>query len=376
MRSFIAAVLLTGFCTGFDLRQSAAGAAAMQSPRKELRDIVGVTHVSGKYCLTDGDFLNEGAGQVLALGSRVIKVWFHDPKGSYLFNSQWPDTDSMVEIAESPYFAKLFKKPFTTYIMMCFSTGRGAAYWRNGISEEQKLDEQRQFYELARHLLTAYKGTDKTFVLQHWEGDWLIRGNYDRNADPTPQAISGMIGWLNARQAGVNQAREEVGSDGVRVFHAAEVNRVVKSMKEGKPNLVNKVLPHTELDLVSYSAWDSTTEYPENPEVFREALDFIARNMPDSPAFGDRNVYVGEFGMPENNFSAERIQKVIPNVVQTALDWGCPYIVYWQLYCNELEDGKTRPPVSSNDAVRGFWLIKPDGSKAWTWDYFHKLLNN
>ena len=376
MRSYVVAILLTGICAELDLSQSTADGAAAQSPRKELRDIVGVTHVSGKYCLTDKDFLNEGADQIQALGSRVIKVWFHNPENSYPFNSQWPDTDGMVQIAKSAYFVELFKKPFTTYIMMCFSTGRGAAYWRKGISEEQKLDEQRHFYELAKHLLTTYKGTGKTFVLQHWEGDWLIRGNYDRNADPTPQAISGMIGWLNARQAGVNQAREEVGAYGVRVYHAAEVNRVVKSMNEGKPNLVNKVLPHTKLDLVSYSAWDSTTEYPENPEVFRKALDFIADNTPDSPAFGNRNVYVGEFGMPENKFSAERIQKMIPNVVQTAVDWGCPYIVYWQLYCNELEDGKTRPPVSSNDAVRGFWLIRPDGSKAWTWDYFHKLLNN
>ncbi|MGB2866041.1 MAG: hypothetical protein WBC05_22095, partial [Sedimentisphaerales bacterium] len=105
------------------------------------------------------------------------------------------------------------------------------------------------------------------------------------------------------------------------------------------------------------------------------ALDFIAANMPDSPDFGSRNVYVGEFGMPENKFPTEQIQKVIPNVVTTALDWGCPYIIYWQLYCNELEDSRELPPVHSNNAVRGFWLIRPDGSRTWTWDYFYGLLN-
>jgi hypothetical protein len=185
-----------------------------------------------------------------------------------------------------------------------------------------------------------------------------------------------MIEWLNARQAGVEQARREVGQDGVRVYHAAEVNRVVVSMKQGRPNMVNSVLPHTNLDLVSYSAWDAATERFEDPNVFREALDFIAANMPDSPDFGNRNVYLGEFGMPENGFSAEQIRKAIPNAVQTALDWGCPYIVYWQLYCNELKAPKKQPPVHSNDDVRGFWLIRPDGSKAWTWDYFYKLLNS
>jgi len=279
----------------------------------------------------------------------------------------------LVEMAQSPYFQKLFNKPFSTYIMMCFSTGRGGGYWKNGITEKLKKDEQRQFYELAKHLLTTYKNTGKTFVLQHWEGDWLIRGNFDAKSDPTPTAISSMIEWLNARQAGVNQAKQEVGQHGVRLYHAAEVNRVVVSMKLGKPNMVNSVLPHTNLDLVSYSAWDAATEHFNDPNVLRDALDFIAKNMPDSPDFGNKNVYMGEYGMPENNYSAEQIQKAIPNAVQTALEWGCPYIVYWQLYCNELKKGT--PPVKNNDDVRGFWLIRPDGSKAWTWDYFYQLLN-
>ncbi len=376
MRSYFVVILIIATFIGFGLHQQTTSAALETNAKKELRDIIGVTHVDGKYFLTDEDFLNEGAEQILTLGSRVIKVWFHNPRKSYSFNSQWPQMNSLVEIAQSKYFSKLFDKPFTTYIMMCFSVGKNAAYWRSGITSEQKLDEQRQFYELTKYLLTTYKGTEKTFILQHWEGDWLIRGNYDRNADPTPKAISGMIDWLNARQKGVNQARKEVGTEGVWVYHAAEVNRVVSTMKQGRPNMVDKVLPHTELDLVSYSAWDATAEYSENSQILREALDFIAKNMPDSVEFGNRNVYLGEFGMPENKFSPEKIQKVIPGAVETALGWGCPYIVYWQLYCNEFKDDKQKPPVKSNDAVRGFWLIRPDGSKAWAWNYFYGLLNS
>lgn len=375
MKRYLVIILLAGISTSCLAREHKANTGPKVNSPKELRDVVGVTHVDGKYYLTDKDFLNEGADEILALGSRVIKVWFHNPQHSYAFNSQWPRTSNLVERAQSPYFRQLFDKSFTTYILMCFSTGHDAGYWRKGLTREQKQDEQRQFYELAKYLLTAYKGTGKTFVLQHWEGDWLIRGNYDRNVDPKPEAISGMIDWLNARQAGVNQAREEVGTQRVRVYHAAEVNRVVASMKEGRPGVVNTVLPRTKLDLVSYSAWDAATAHFEDPEVFRDALDFIAAHTPDSPDFGDKNVYVGEFGMPENRYSAEQIQKAIPAAVQTALDWGCPYIVYWQLYCNELQDPNETSPVKSNDAVRGFWLIRPDGSKAWTWDYFHTLLN-
>jgi hypothetical protein len=80
-------------------------------------------------------------------------------------------------------------------------------------------------------------------------------------------------------------------------------------MKQGKPNMVNSVLPHTNMDLVSYSAWDSATAHFKDPNVLREALDFIAKNTPDSPDFGNKNVYMGEFGMPENIYSAEQIQK-------------------------------------------------------------------
>ena len=377
MRNWHSVMVLAALIVGGVCETNAEDTALTQDrPRqRELRDVIGVTHVAGKYHLTSQDFLNEGADQILALGSRVIKVWLHKPSDSYPFNSDWPDMNTLVEMARSPYYRKLFDKPFSTFILMCFSMGRPEGYWREGLTQEQKQNEKRQFYELAKHLLTTYEGTGKTFILQHWEGDWLIRGNFDRNTDPTPTAIRGMTDWLNARQEGVNQAKQEMGQNGVRVYHAAEVNRVVASMKQGRGGMVNKVLPHTKLDLVSYSAWDAATEHHKDPNVFRQALAFIAANMPDSADFGDKNVYVGEFGMPENNYSPEQIQNAIPNAVQTALDWGCPYIVYWQLYCNELKEPKAEPPVRSNDAVRGFWLIKPDGSKAWTWDYFYGLLN-
>jgi len=355
--------------------------AAPPTSAKELRDVLGVTHVAGRYHLMDKDFLNEGADQILTLGSRVIKVWFFSGRSSdgfaksYPYNSQWPKVDSLVEGAQTPYFKTLFSKPFTTYVMKVTALGRDEGYWRKGITDEQKKDEQRQFYELAKYLLTQYKGTGKTFVLQHWEGDWMVRGNFDAEADPTELALKSMIEWLNARQAGVDQAKREVGQPGVHVYHAAEVNRVVASMRDGSPNMVNKVLPHTRLDLVSYSAWDSATAHYADPNVLRGALDFIAAHAPDSPDFGNRNVYLGEFGMPENSYSLEQIQTAIRNAVRTGLDWGCPYIVYWQLYCNELKDPNTKPPVESNDAVRGFWLIRPDGTKSWVWDYFHDLLN-
>ncbi|WP_146683154.1 hypothetical protein [Limihaloglobus sulfuriphilus] len=346
---------------------------------KPLADIIGSTHAVGRYHLTDKDFLNEGADQILELGSRVIKIWFYGksnerPAQMYSYNSDWPEVNSLVGGAKLPYFKTLFDKPFMTYIFVVSSLGRPEDYWRQGITDADVADEQKQFYELTQYLLTAYSGTGKTFIFQHWEGDWMTRGHTDATIDPTEDALKNMVLWLNARQDGVTEARNETPHKNVAVYHAAEVNRVVSSMRDGRPNMVNKVLPYTHLDLVSYSAWDGAIEEYKTPEVLRQALDFIAQNVPDSEAFGEKNVYLGEFGWPENTYGKDNALLAVSQAVETGLEWGCPYIVYWQLYCNELVDPATKTPVKNNKDVRGFWLVRPDGTKSFCWDYFHQVL--
>ena len=97
--------------------------AAEKPPRRDLRDVIGVTHVSGAYHLSERDFLGEGAEAILALGSRVIKLYLTVPPASnpvrraYPFNSQWPQVRTLVELARTPYFRSMFDKPFTTYIL-------------------------------------------------------------------------------------------------------------------------------------------------------------------------------------------------------------------------------------------------------------------
>ena len=355
---------------------------SVQKRKMLLRDVLGATHVTGKYYHTKKDYLNEGADEVLAMGSRVIKLWFYGkrhehPNAVYPFNSDWKKVDNLVEGAKLPYWRALFDKPFTTYIFCVTSLGRNDDYWVDGISQEDARDETRQFYELTKHFLTTYQGTGKTFVFQHWEGDWMIRARHekwsDENVYPKQFVFDSMIKWLNARQAGVNKAREEFGQNGVRVFHAAEVNRVVKSMLEGKPNMVNKVIPFTNIDLVSYSAYDSIFAVAEDKDdLLGPAIDFIKKNLPPSSAFGDNSVYLGEFGVPENNYIEEQIKKVLTNSVQISIDKKCPYIVYWQLYCNEPKPG-AKLPSWNNDDYRGFWLIRPDGSKNWVYEYLSDL---
>lgn len=331
----------------------------------DLRDILGVTHTGGKYSFSEKPYLIEGSERIQELGCRTIKLWFSDVANQYPFHSQWPEYHSLEELARTPYFQTVFQMPFKTYILETFSVGLSDQNWREGMTPEQASAEQKQFADLTRYLLTTYRGTGKTFILQNWEGDWAARNGFDEKTPISQTAFEGMITWLNARQDGVSQARKEIDSD-VKVYHAVEVNRVKIAM-EGMPNLVNTVLPRTHNDLVSYSAWDTESD----PVLFPKALDFIAANAPDSEAFGAKNLYIGEYGLPANDFPPEEVEKTVRNVVETGLAWGCPYIVYWELYCNE----PRHTPVLKNEDVRGFWLFKPDGSKAWAWDYLHEKLS-
>ena len=342
-------------------------ARAEEKPRG-LADVVGCTHVAGQYNFTDKDFLNEGADKLLELGTRVIKLWFTpNPAKGYPFNSHWPKIEHAVDLAKTPYYRMVFSKPFDTYILETFVPGGEGHGYQNGLSPDEASHERDEIYELSKYLLTRYKGTGKTFILQNWEGDWILT-NPQFTKEPSPVAIQGMIDWLNARQDGVDRARAEVGTHGVMVAHAAEVNLVARAM-EGKVTVTNDVLPKTRCDLYSYSCWDTLRD----PKKLRAALDYLAKKAPDSKLFGSRNVFVGEYGAPENEIeSPEKHLEIVKAATETALDWGARYVVFWELYCNEkAREYEGRP---GNEGCRGFWLIRPDGTKSPVWDYFAGLM--
>lgn len=301
-------------------------------------------------------------------------------------NSSWPDFDTLVQRAEHQYFRELFQRPFKTYILSAYSEPSGDFtnhYFTDGMTTADYQDEVSQFYNFSKYLLETYDGTGKEFILQHWQGDWAIIGSYDRSEEPTDTAIQGMIEWLNARQEGVTQAREDVESD-VTVLHAAEVNIVLGAMEDGERRVTNKVLPETNVDLVSHNSYEEmhrgyvppnpnnqggrpSVTPPEQVDLMRSALDYVNEYTPDPTPYvrdslvePDKNVFLGEYGFPEVTKGTRGQTRQSILMTEVALDWGARWVVYWQLYDNE-------------DV--GFWLIRDDETKTPTYRYFEKLIS-
>lgn len=350
------------------LALASLSACSAWAQSEQTRDVLGVAHTAGKYSFTQKDYLSEGADELLELGTRVIKVWFgSDAEAYYPFNSDWPaDAKSLAEVAQEPYYRELFEKPFTTYILVLTRTDGVSFFW-DGMTREEKLAERQEMSDLAKYLLTTYAGTGKTFVLQNWEGDHLLRRGLKDNEVPDNTRLKGMADWWNARQAGVEQARRLTPAKGVTVVHAIEVNHLKDAMA-GKVTATNNVVPQTRADLYSYSSWDIELDRAR----LTQALDYLAAKAPDSRLYGSRNIYLGEFGAAKDHLGPDDVKRdLIRELADTALGWGVRYAIYWQVFCNEpLREYTGRP---ANDDMRGFWLIRPDGTRSATWNDFVAL---
>ena len=328
---------------------------------RPARERLGVTHAAGCYHPGTGSFLVAGAQEVERLGSSVIKLWFDGhPELAYRFDPLWPRIASLTQQAQEPRFEQVFTMPFTSYVLEAFRAAPVADYWlRDGFTEEDAAAEAEEFRELTVHFRERYRGTGKTFVVQNWEGDWAVRGHTDRTRFADPDALERFERWIMARQRGVEQGRAETPDSDVAVWNAVEVN-LVKSAMDGNVELTTHVLPRLRCDLYSYSCWDP----PGADGELTRRLEFIRDHCEPSEGFGRDNVFLGEYGFPElqpswmEQIGDEAAAAITADMAREALAFGCPYVLFWEVYDNECE----RQP----EGCLGAWLIKPDGSESAT----------
>jgi hypothetical protein len=304
--------------------------------------VIGTQTIGASYQFTREPILVETARAILAMGSSTLKFSLTPQGGSE------PKPHTLAETAEGdPAVKAVFQMPFANYVMWVSPFGAPGG----GPFAAARLGAERQeLYDLTRHLLTAYNGTGKSFYLGNWEGDWLLT-RMDPSCAPTADAVKSMIDWAHTRQKAVDDARRETPHANVHVYYYVEVNRVRDAM-EGKVRVANKVLPRTNPDFVSYSSYDSQTGDVE--KKFAEALDYLQAQLAPKPVIPGKRVFIGEYGMPLLGNSAEAQDRLARHVMRAGLRWGCPFVLYWEMYNNE---------ITPDGRQRGFWLIDDHGIK-------------
>lgn len=328
--------------------------------------ILGVHAIGGPYQLTDEPYLIEVARELEAMGSGIIKFNASPryTKRPY-FLEPVPGIDSIATLLDRhPVFREVLSMGFRDYFF--WATPLGDVRWGDGLSDAESKRLFDEFHELTRYLLTEFNNTGKHFHLGHWEGDWLLIPNQNPKLDPSPTRIQGMIDYLNVRQAAVEKARKTTPHSNVAVYHYTEVNLVMKGLDGSRPTLTNAVLPHVDVDFVSYSSYDTIQGDNMRERVF-QALDHIESRMKPRPDWPGKRVYAGEFAIRASlvDFDPAEHDRRNREVIAAFLEWGCPYILYWQMYCNEVRE-------DLEQGYNGFWLVDPEGTK---YSLYHTLDN-
>ncbi len=303
--------------------------------------IIGTQAFSPRYQFTEKDPLFEIADCISAMGSNSIK-----------FSVSSDDTVDRVIDAH----------PELRYIFMWY---RSNHTFRDGYSAEEAEADYTAIYQFTKHLLTAYNGTDREFYLGHWEGDWYYLDNYNGAQTTVSDTVTqGMIDWLNNRQKAIDDAKADTPHEQVEVWGYVEINRPADAYFNGYDRVVNRVLPHTNVDYVSYSAYDSMDRTLRDVQ---KILAYIYEQLPEKAGVEGPRVFIGEVGTPAASVDFDPEEHRDRNLKNIAKYLRCEvkFVLYWQMYCNEvLEDGR----------IRGFWLINDQNEKQPLYYSFETIL--
>ena len=197
--------------------------------------------------------------------------------------------------------------------------------------------EYRELYDLTRYLRQTYSGTGKAFFLGNWEMDNHLTAS--RKKEPSPGLLANVAAWIEHRQQAVDDARRDTPGSDLQVYYYLELNLVWDAIS-GKPRAANAILPTTRVDYVSYSAYDSLLPNPE--QKLPEALDYLQSQIKPKDGISGKRVFIGEYGFPADRYTPQEQDNLSRRVMRARLEWGCPFVLYWEMYNNEVRDGRQR----------------------------------
>jgi hypothetical protein len=321
--------------------------------------VLGTQTIGPKYKFTPEDALLETAKAIYDMGSTSLKISLS--VSSYTGVSGSYSTLSSL-VRDNASFRQAIDMPFRDY----FFWARSHANWADGYSEVERTEDSIQIYDLTKYLLSRYNNTGKTFYLGHWEGDWYLLPNYDRNYVPSDERCANMAKWLRTRQNAIDKAKNEGGFSNVMVYGYVEVNQVVDAKFSAKKRVVNCVLPLTNVDFVSYSSYDAQWY---DQAKYNSVLDYIEANLPLKAGITGKRVFIGEIGnsLEKSGWDINKHESDNRLFFKTAIAWGCPFVLYWEMYNNEFD--------TTNNRHRGFWLINDKNEKQplyFSFTYFYE----
>ncbi|MFC2129471.1 hypothetical protein ACFLQX_01690, partial [Bacteroidota bacterium] len=170
----------------------------------------------------------------------------------------------------------------------------------------------------------------------------------------------------------VDDAKANTQYSNVNIFHYAELNLPVMGMDE-KPTISHSILSQLNVDYVSYSCYDVI--YPNFSDTaglrtaLHEVLDYLEEQLPPKQGISGKRVFIGEYGFALKYSEGEQQQKILSTAfLNSAISWGCPFVLYWAFYCNELQ---------SDGTYNGFWMINNEDVKQPVYfkhrDYYYDL---
>jgi len=365
----------------------------------QIKDVFGATHIAGWYNFTDRPYLLEGLDYYKQFGSTAIKTTLTAVNGrmfnAYPFNQTWPNFQNLKEVAQHYYIDSLFKRNhIKTHTFWTVTKNQGK--WKQGpdFNHDNYLEEEQQFYDLTKYLLETYGDKDKKFIYQNWEGDWMLRGQgvlWENNSSLIPDDIDwlteGMARLFRARQRGTERARNEFANATAKVLHGIEFNKLwflingqrITSFDHGTPGVLENVIPHTRIDMTSWSAYDSSWQNSANPHghAMYKGLLMAKYYTTDTKEFSaTMPVQIGEFGINENPpYNGNNTESVIRNrygrYIGAALDLGIPNFYLWNLYCSGQQGAPSGFQWEKNvqydtnflyEWMDGKWMLEPDGN--------------
>ncbi|MDR2764955.1 MAG: hypothetical protein LBB90_07985 [Tannerella sp.] len=255
---------------------------------------VGTQTIGAIYKFTEKPILVETAERIIAMGSNILKISLNPAWQENAYNTETPEifrhAPPSVIASQEPAVKAMLDMDFS-YILLWTATPE--VDWTDGMSEKELEMEYQAIWDLAEYFRIRFKGTGKKFYIGHREGDWLLLGSFSFTQERIDTVrIQGMIDWYNIRQKAVDDA-------------------------------VNATVSDTEV-----------FQYPELKNTLFNTLDYIEKNMKAKERLKGKRVFIGEYGFPQYDYPEKQAYCSL-NVMKAGIEWGCPFILYREMYDNE-----------------------------------------